>query len=129
MSQVMPAYVGYKEIFPLFHWSLFSSTHGEYWQYYIYFPEKMCELKKCDFLQDSVKDEEVFWLVQDFGMSYENKSSDFVDVQKQFELLVLPRGIKTSYELRLRKSNPIDYVLHGKVKDDSLVAAFLGGGQ
>lgn len=126
MSQIVPLSFNNGEIFPFFHWSLFSETGGEYWQYYIYFNKEKCELKECIFLNDSVKDEEVYWLIQDMGNAYDSKNSEFPFIKEKFERLIQPTSTIHSYELRLRKFFPLSYYLEKKIKEDVFLIKFEG---
>lgn len=123
-SQVLPSFIGWREVFPLFHWSLFSAAEGEYWQYVIVFPEENCEAANCSFLSSEAGSEELSKLVQNIGRSFEGQASDFPDLRNQFEQLIPSRSKKIEYELRVRKSNPAEYVLYGKIQEEKTLATF-----
>jgi len=121
-SQVLPSFIGWRETFPLFHWSLFSTTQGEYWQYVIVFPHENCEVQNCSFFKKSERNEDVPRLIEKIGRSYEAKSPELSQLINQFEQIVIPLNKSYEYELRLRKSDPVDLLLYGKfLKEITLV--------
>jgi hypothetical protein len=120
-SQIISPAIQWKEVFPFFHWNLFSVSSKEYEDYQVYFPQYDCELKTCKFLRPEAQDPEVYYLMQELGRSFALNSSDFKRIKNQFNAIVFIDNNILPYQIRLRKLEPVDYLKNGRIKESVLI--------
>lgn len=120
-SQIISPAFQWKEVFPFFHWNLYSVPSGDYHDYQIYFPQHDCELRTCGFLRPEAKDHEAYFLMQEMGRAFQNKSVAFKDLKNQFNVLIFGEGDVIPYNVYYRSIDPAEFLKSGVVKESQLI--------
>lgn len=118
-SQIWSSGSSTDDVYPLFSWSLFSYPESVAKQYYIYVPDKKCELPLCE-------PREEFWdhehLVQQIGHSYtKGDQKTYLESKQKLEKVSHHISNKQTYELRFRILDPVEYVKYKKTIKDELI--------
>ena len=99
---------GWIEVFPFFHWSLYTHKQDVIQDYAVTTPEL-------------VQGEEEYWLIQELGLAQEQ--GDFIKVnQKIKRLATLTKA--HAFTLSRRTLDPVNYVKSKEIIKDEVLATF-----
>lgn len=119
-SQILSGFAPAKEVYPIFHWSLFSHLAETEVVYTIIIKNRekgpsVCEWRNCSFVPDSAKNNRTFWLIQDMGKALNQNPTRFKTLKSHLERMVNFNENLHSYSLEKRTVRPKDYALRKEI--------------